>query len=122
MLFLFWSMTEEEITARIKKIGATKKSDLIDIGAGFYIHKNSEEAFLEMCKRHNTELSEFLADDDNLFNAIRYEMYQHEYAYAEDDEQDNILDALHLGRDILVKDERIRNIWEKAADRVCGRI
>ena len=91
----------ETDTDKIYKLGGT---------GGFY-RRTDSQTLADMLERHKNEMTEAFKNDDFLFQAISYELSNHEFIITYDPEP--TLEALGLSLDDL-DDERIYKIYQKA--------
>ena len=85
--------------------------EIASLGCGCFIRKKDIPAFNGMSDRHEKEIRDFLASDDNLKDALIYEMKNHECMYSH--EYDDVLRALGLPSEDKL-DERTARVFKKA--------
>jgi len=78
--------------------------DLIRIPHGGFIRRTDKQAFLDLYKRHDQEMEDFLKDDAALIDAMRYELANHEYCITYD--ADDALRVFGLSVDSLTEREQ----------------
>lgn len=93
---LFFAFSQEQLNEGLKKLNATTQ-DIVSIGAGGFILKAELQAFKDMYKRHGTERRELKNDRNKLFEALVYELRNHEYCVTYDTA--DALDSLGLTKD-----------------------
>ena len=109
---LFWAFSNEQLEEGKKKIsialGITcENKDLIGIGAGGFILRTQIKAFKDCMNRQAQERKDLKKDAKIFFNALVYELNNHEYCITYD-----ATDALEsLG---LTKDDVDADILKKA--------
>lgn len=83
---IFWAFNGEQFSRGMADIGLTlDDKDLISsLGAGGYILKSSISEFNAMLKRHNEEKNARKKEEQYLFDALVYELNNHEYSYTGD--------------------------------------
>lgn len=81
-------------------LDATSKEDLhkiISLGSGAFIRKQDVKAFNEMATRHEAELKELWENEQDLIEAMVYQLHNHEYGYSRDtDDMEAALAALGM--------------------------
>ena len=100
----------------------TDKDKIARVFSGTFVKKSDLEAFREMMNRHDAELKAAIDADktgeDFIYNAIKYELANHEYYYS--GELSPVLDALGLRQSDVDQDEKLKNALEKATmDYMC---
>lgn len=93
---LFWAFSNDQLTEGLNKINATVK-DIVSIGAGGFILKTELQGFKDMLIRHELERKELKKDVKKLFDALVYELGNHEYCITYDPQ--DALDALGLTKE-----------------------
>lgn len=93
---LFWAFGNNQLDEGLKRFNATTK-DIISIGAGGFILKTEIESFKDLLNKQDLERKELRKDTKKLFDALVYELNNHEYciSYSVTD----ALDALGLTKD-----------------------
>ena len=77
-----FAFSEQQFAEVREKLGPGK---LIRIGGtGGFIRAEDKNALQEMWDKHKREMKEFLSDDCNLIDAIRYELRNHEFCITGD--------------------------------------
>lgn len=93
---LFWAFSNDQLTEGLSKINATVK-DIVNIGAGGFILRTELQGFKDMLARHALECKELKKDVKKLFDALVYELGNHEYCITYD--ATDALDALGLTKE-----------------------
>lgn len=93
---LFWAFSNDQLNEGLNKINATVK-DIVSIGAGGFILKTELQGFKDMLIRHELERKELKKDVKKLFDALVYEIGNHEYCITYDPQ--DALDALGLTKE-----------------------
>lgn len=105
---------EEMMTGWGLTVNDTDK--IFSLGAGCYIRKTDNDAFLEMCKRHTREMQEAIAADKTgngfIYDMFYYELANHEYCIT--NEYDETFDALNLTEEQVFTDKRLLHGLKKA--------
>jgi len=115
MEFAFSDKQFEEVR---KKLGPGK---LISIeGTGGFIRAEDKNSLRDMWGRHKQEMKDFLSGDENLTDALRYELGNHEFCITGDPSE-----ACHtLGIDPYNLSDREKTCLKKAMeeenDNTCG--
>lgn len=97
-----WGLTTSE--ADLAKIKA--------LGAGGYCLKEDYQSFIDLANRHIKENEEFLSNDENLLDALKYEFANHECGLTW--EFENGIIALGYTVEEFLSDERKKNLFIKA--------
>ena len=82
------------------------------LGAGAYCLKEDYPSFVALANRHIEETEQFLSNDDNLIDALKYEFANHECGLTW--EFENGITALCYTVEEFLSDERKRNLFIKA--------
>lgn len=106
----FFAFTEEDFKAGAKKLNASPENKLISIGAGGFILAKKKSEMKELLEEMRLEKREYLKNDEQLKDAIFYELGNHEYNYTYDATE--ALDALSLSDEYL---ESVKGLKEKVA-------
>ena len=111
---IFFAFSNKQFEEGMQKIGLnpedTKK--IYSLGGGGYILKTRNQAFKDMFKRNQSEMSEAKKDNKFLLDALTYELCNHEYCITWDSE-----DALRV---LNLKREDIPNEIYKEAIRIAS--
>ena len=121
MIFLFGKKSDAELKRILAKINATTLDECISVcGAGDVMNKADLPKWKELCIRHDEERKCFIEKENNLVEAILYEMYAHEYSYTQDPE--DTLMALGRTYEDLENDLLFNRAWAKAQNKcfTCG--
>ena len=111
MVFMFGKKSDEELKRILAKINATSLDECISVyGAGDVMNKADLPKWNELCKVHGEERKRFV--ENNLVQAILYEMENHEYSYTRDPE--DTLMALGRTYEDLENDPLFNEAWAKA--------
>ena len=84
---LFFAFNNEQFQEGLDKVGVKKedaKEKIYSIGAGGYILKTQSPAFHAMFKRQGQERKDLKKDTKKLFEALVYELRNHEYCITYD--------------------------------------
>lgn len=104
---MFFAFSDKQFDEGLKKFNA-KPGDLCRIFGGGFILKKDKEAFSELNKKLAKDKKEFLDNEDNLINAIEYELGNHEFCITYD--ASDTISALGLDLD----NEKTVNCFNKA--------
>ena len=111
---MFYAFSNEQFNEGMKKIGLDpSETNLVyktSIG-GFY-RKTDSHRLKKIIDNHIKEMAEAMEDDDFAYEAINYELGNHEYCITYD--TSDALEALGLDPENL--DERLKHITRRAAD------
>jgi hypothetical protein len=75
---LFWAFSNSQLGEGLNKLNATTK-DIVSIGAGGFILRTELQAFKDLLAKHGLERKELKKDIKKLFDALVYELRNHEY-------------------------------------------
>ena len=110
-----YAFNDKQLQEALEKLGATKEECITVFGHGDIIKRSDKKDLIEMMKRHNNELEQKLIDDPEFaYEALLYEMDNHEYAInwtADDD----TLAALGIDFDFIRK-HGLQLAYDKARD------
>jgi len=117
MCFMFGSKTTEQVENELEKsLGTRNLADVMKApGCGGIIKKADEEFFDFMFIHQMHERKHFFDEEDRLVEAIKSEMYNHEYGYTQD--PTDTLFALGKTTSAFL-DEKFMRCWEKAKKQV----
>ena len=93
---LFFAFSNKQLEEGLAKVKAEIK-DIVSIGAGWFILRTQVKAFKDMWKRHNQERKELKKDTKIFFDALVYELNNHEYCITYDTQ--DALDSLGLKKE-----------------------
>ena len=98
---IFFAFNNEQFAEGMQKIGLTidDTKQIMSLGAGGYILKTKAPAFAAIFKRHREEKKTRKLEEKFLFDALVYELNNHEYRYTLDTEQ--TLDALGYTKETI---------------------
>lgn len=109
---MFFAFNDSQFEEGKQKLGITSNSELLSIGMGGYIRKTDRELFKLTLSNKNKALKEFLKDNDNLKDALVYELNNHEYFITRD--KTDTLNSLDLVYDKLSDTQKV--ILKQAID------
>lgn len=89
---------------------------IVHVYSGVFIRKSDVDAFNRLLDELDAAREQFLSDRNNLYDAIIYEMGNHEYAYTYDDRE--VLLALGLDEDDLTGWRK--EVWRDAKGAYLG--
>ncbi len=93
---LFFAFSNDQLKKGLDKVKAEVK-DIISIGAGGFILKTQVKAFIDTLKRHEQERKDLKKDNKIFFDALVYELNNHEYCITYDTK--DALDSLGLTKE-----------------------
>ena len=76
--FMF-AFSNQQLEEGKQKLGVTDNSELLSIGAGGFIRKTDKQAYFDLMKSHDKSLTDFLKDPEQLKDAFKYELDNHEF-------------------------------------------
>lgn len=109
-----FAFSKKQFKEQMEKLGLTETDTdkVVNIGSGGFILKTDVSRFIEMFEQHAKEMKEAMLDDKFLYQAFRYELANHEYAYTHD--PDNTLQSLGLSIEEVKNDPRMFKIFKNA--------
>ena len=93
---LFWAFSNDQLKEGLDKVKAEVK-DIVSIGAGGFILRTQVKAFTDTLKRHEQESKDLKKDNKIFFDALVYELNNHEYCITYDTK--DALDSLGLTKE-----------------------
>ena len=101
-----WAFNGVQFAAAMHELGLTTKDTdkLYGIPGGGFYRKEDHELIKGTMVRHNKELEDLLKEDDFLYDAIQYELDNHEYIVTGD--TTDALEALNITKN----DPRVEKI------------
>ena len=87
-----------------------KKEEILSTNFGGFIRKTDKEAYKQLWLKIEKQEDEFLKDKKNLFEALIYELGNHEYAYTHD--VTDTLSCLNLKWETMTEEQK--EVFEKA--------
>ena len=109
----FAAFSNEQFADGMRKLGVTDESELYRGVGGVFYRKTDASKLHEMMRRFDDELKEAYKDDAFLYDAMFYELANHEYCITLDSE--DALEALNLTVDEVTANERLLRIFSKAS-------
>lgn len=78
-----WAFNDSQLKQVLIDLGVTSTKELCKVMSGGLIRKTDSEAFGKMLKDNEKILTDFLNSSyENFFDAILYELHNHEYSYS----------------------------------------
>ena len=108
----FFAFSNEQLEEGLKKLGA-KKEEIVSTGFGGFIKKADVKAYQELWETIGKQEEEFLKDAKNLFEALLYELGNHEYAYTY--EKEDTLSCLNLKWETMTDEQK--KVFSEAEDK-----
>ena len=108
----FDAFNKEQFAEGKLKLGVLEDSELYRGYAGMFYRKKDADALRAMMRRFDEEKKEAFKDDKFFYDAVYYELANHEYCITYDDE--DTLDALGITMEELEEDQRMGRIYCKA--------
>lgn len=93
---IFWAFSNEQLEEGLKKVNA-RKEEIYSIGAGGYVRKDKANELKELLERQERERKELRKDNKLLFDALVYELWNHEYCVTYD--YNDALNALGITKE-----------------------
>ena len=103
-----FAFSNQQFEDEMKRLNVKSPKELCSIGAGGFIRKSDKKEYLDLIKWMKQEEEKFLKSEENILDAIIYEMGNHEYQFSYDDEEIQEL------FDIDWNDERNKKLYKKA--------
>ena len=111
----FFAFNQSQFEDGKKHLGVVEDDELYCGTGGMYYRRVDAKKLYEMVERNCRELNEALHnDDDFLYEAVRYELANHEYCITE--EWYETLESLNLDEKEVFSNERMKKICLKAMD------
>ena len=79
-----FAFSNQQLEQAKTKLGVTDTNDMVSLGGGGFMLEKDVQAYKDMLERHSKMRQEFLSDDDNLADALSYELGNHEYVVTYD--------------------------------------
>ena len=79
-----YAFSDQQLKEGLEKLGAKDTSEVTGVGGGGFILKTDKQSFLDLLEKHEKGTEEFLSDDENLKDALVYELANHEYSITHD--------------------------------------
>ena len=108
----FFAFNDKQFREGMETLGVKNTEELCQGFAGMIYRKADAEKLKALLKRQSEETEAAFKDDKILHDAFVYEMANHEYCITYD--ETDTLCALGIGRNKLMEDGRIADIFEKA--------
>lgn len=108
----FFAFNDKQFKEGMEKLGVKDTDELCQGFAGMVYRKADVGKLKELMERQDKETKEAFKDDIILHDAIVYELANHEYCVTYD--ETDTLRALGIGRNELMQDGRLADIFEKA--------
>lgn len=105
---IHFSFGQANFEAKLAELGVTV-DDIDMLPAGGWVLKKDKDLYDRVTSECLQDIENFLADDDNLVNALEYELANHEYCITYD--PSDTLAALDLDLD-----ERVKRLLTKAIE------
>lgn len=108
----FFAFNDRQFKEGMEALGVKDTKELCQDFAGMVYRKADAGKLKELLERQDKETKEAFKNDTILHDAIVYELANHEYCITYD--ETDTLCALGIGRNELMKDGRLADIFEKA--------
>lgn len=118
--FIF-AFSNQQLEEGKQKLGITDNNQLLSIGSGGFIRKIDKQAYFDLMNSHDKALTDFLKDPEQLKDAFKYELSNHEYIITGDFR--DTLESLGLDhkemtdeqRAILIeaRNEHVKEYWKR---------
>ena len=112
---MFWAFSPEQLEEGLLKVGATVK-DLVSIGAGGFILLTQVKAFKDCLNRQAQERKDLKKDIKIFYDALVYELNNHEYCITYD--PTDALESLGLTRE-EVDPVLLKKACRESVDGIC---
>lgn len=107
---MFFAFDNDQLKEWLKKLWAKSSDDIIWTWFGWYILKTDVEKYKQMLNDIDKKEKDFLLNDDDLFEALKYELWNHEFCITY-----NYNDALNsLWLDYKTLTDKQKEILKKA--------
>lgn len=113
-----FAFSQEALERGMKELGLNphETGKIVAIGGGGFIRATDVDAFNQLFDGRANELRKMLTDDSFLYDALVYELFNHEYGYTGD--PDDAIYAIGLTPSEIVSDPRMRQVYNKASEYV----
>ena len=74
-----YAFSEKQLQKGLEELGVKDIKEVLSIGSGGFIRKSDKQAFFDLLNKQSDKTEEFLSKDENLKNALVYELGNHEY-------------------------------------------
>jgi len=83
---IFFAFDDKQFKEGMERVGLTEKdtNKIYELGAGGFILRSRNKAFLELFENRNKELEEAMLNKEFLVDAFTYELRNHEYCITGD--------------------------------------
>lgn len=102
----------EQFKEGMERLCVTSEVELISIGYGSFIRKTDKEAYIQMIVRMNEEDKAAMKDPEYCYEAMRYELANHEFCIRRD--YTDTLETLGLTMDEVEKDPMLLDALRRA--------
>jgi hypothetical protein len=109
ILKMFFAFSPAQFDEGLAALGV-ERADVVSLGAGAYAPRSERPAIEAMFERHKLERETALLDDAYLFDALVYELGNHEYCIT-----GSASDALEVVG-VTATDARVKRIFNAARD------
>lgn len=111
--------SNQQLAEMMKKFGLPNDksgyAQIVSLGAGCYIMKKDVPAWIEMMRRHEKELREMRKDRNELKEAIKYQLRNHEYQISHDElQREAALNACGLTWKEVEEDPELLKLYKQA--------
>ena len=113
---IFYAFSNEQFEKNISKLGLTMENidQIVSTGFGGYIHKKDKQRYIDFWdSRHKAKMI-LLKDNQVLYDAILYELANHEYVITND--YTDAINAVGIPMDELLTNKQRARILKKATD------
>lgn len=105
---IFFAFNEKQFQEGKETLGVTEDSELCKVSAAGIMKKEDAHLFSKWVRDCEERMNAFLATDEGMVDAIRYELSNHEYCITRDPE--GALSSLGLS----LNDERVQRLFPVA--------
>lgn len=108
-IYWIFAFSQKDFDKKLKEHNLIA-SDLVSIGAGGFIKKESKENYLKLFRtlNANDEFKAIQHDDDEVIKAFKYELANHEYCITYD--LTDTLEALNIDSETFYNDDRLKGL------------
>lgn len=117
--YCIWAFSQKQLDEALKEHNLTEKEfqdNYCSFFGGGAIRQDKVQEYLELTKRQDEELKELMKDEQFAYEALYYELTNHEYGYTYD--ATDTLASLNLTAEDIEKNQVLNRAFCKAANEI----